>query len=121
MGDEDFVSGMFYCGAQSTNDGDMLPNSFTVMYNSVPLEAAIDIIMNKIADEISELDIEHATGSLSFKAVHTWQDFADIDINNAVKTSALIDAITSSTLVTLNSHAPEILGCLHEKWEAQVD
>lgn len=112
---------MFYCGAQTSADGDLLPGSFSVFYNGVSIQAACEIVMKKITDELLELDIHNADGSMSFVPINSWQDFADIELDDQVKTTALVEAMIASSILVLHNSAESLIGELQTAWAKEPE
>jgi hypothetical protein len=110
---------LFYCGAQTTADEDMLPGSFTVFAPSVPVEVAIELVIASIHDELQELDIKQAEGSLAFCAVSTWDEFAEIKIDDAVKMRALTEAMIASAYGAAISHGQHLAEVATATWIPQ--
>jgi hypothetical protein len=115
MEDAKPTEGMFYVGAQEA-DGQLLPGSFTVFYNAVPPQAAVEILVEKIAKDIAELDLDIASGTMTFKSIASWQEFAELELDDHIKTSALVEAITSSAAIILYNVKQDISNALHARW-----
>lgn len=94
---------MFYVGAQVDNDDEMLPQSFSVFSPIIQQDTAVQIIMLKVLEDIGKLDIEDAEGKMVFQGVFTWQEWADIKIDDHVKMEALAGSICELFLDTLAS------------------
>lgn len=107
---------MFYCGAQVTTDGDYLPSSFSVFPNSVPHEHAVQVILDKISDELMELDITKADGAISLQPICCWGAWADIKLDDEVKTRALLASMTDSFLTTMIMSGERIAPLLKHIW-----
>ena len=96
---------LFYFGAQTDNDGELLPGSFTVFACHISVHAAIEIIIRAIGEELEELGIDDAEGEMAFGHVTTWQEFADIKVPDSVKMDALSRAMIASTFAVAIDHA----------------
>lgn len=107
---------MFYFGAQSDNDGELLPGSFTVFAPHISINTAIDVIMQAIHEELVELDIDNAMGSMAFGHVTTWQEFADIKLPDDVKMRGLSTAMIASTFAVAIDHGSHLAECAQEIW-----
>ena len=95
---------MFYVGAQVTADGDMLPGSFTVFPKSIALEDMFEVIARRITQDLQDLPIEQSSGQIGLAKISTWQEFADIKIDDQVKSEALVySAVTSTAAMMFNS------------------
>ena len=98
-----------------------LPGSFSVFYNGVSIQAACEIVMKKITDELLELDIHNADGSMSFVPINSWQDFADIELDDQVKTTALVEAMIASSILVLHNSAESLIGELQTAWAKEPE
>lgn len=103
---------MFIVGAQRTNDGDMLPESFTVFSWQVNPIEAVSIIAGKIHKEFQELGIQRSSGSMAFKPIRTWQDFAELEVDDHVKMKALAGGIAAEFLAALASGDTSTIGSI---------
>lgn len=111
---------MFYCGAQLTADGDLLPESFTVFPNSTAIEDAAVEVLEKITDQIAELKLKAADGQMSFQSISTWQEFAELKIDDHVKLKALVDS-TMQTLAEFTAYTcTRLVPIMQESWLAPV-
>jgi hypothetical protein len=107
---------MFYVGAQEDSDGDLLASSFTVFYTGVPQSAAMEIIIHKIAHDIEGLGLDEAEGTVSLHGIRTWQEFADIPLDDDVKTVALLEAMTSSAIIIVHDVRDQLTEALKMRW-----
>lgn len=107
---------LFYFGAQTDNDGELLPGSFTVFACHISVHSAIEIIIRAIGEELEELGIDNAEGELAFGHVTTWQEFADIKVPDAVKMEALSQAMIASTLAVAVDHGAHLADAAMSIW-----
>lgn len=86
----------------------MLPKSFTVFSPLVDQEKAIMILIGKIGKELAALNIDDTEGVMCFIPVSTWQEFADIQVDDHVKMIALGTAVTTMFLEMM-AHTDELV------------
>lgn len=98
----DFKKVMFICGAQTDNDGDFLPKSFTIFSKLVPPDQAMAVVMEKIVGDIVGLNMMVAHGQVAFTPITSWEEFAGIEeIDDSTKMKALSAAIVTEFMGTL--------------------
>ena len=112
---------MFYCGAQATSDGDWLPGSFTVFTPLMDQEDAVIEVIRKVATDLAKLDFEESAGMVVFQGIYTWQDFADIKLDDHVKMTALGTAVTSTFLGMLANAGEKVSPLIGRAWTPQDD
>lgn len=108
---------LFYFGAQTDNDGELLPGSFTVFAPSISVETAIEIILQAIHEELVELDIDNAQGAMAFGHVTNWQEFADIKIPDNIKLRALASAMIASSFAVAIDHGGHLAEVATAIWD----
>lgn len=107
---------LFYFGAQTDNDGELLPGSFTVFACHISVNAAIEIIIQAIGEELVELNISDAQGEIAFGHVTTWQQFADVKVPDSVKMEALSRAMIASTFAVAIDHGSHLAEVAQAIW-----
>lgn len=112
---------MFYVGAQATSDADLLPGAFTVFSARCPKEEAVKVMVEKILDDLSELDIEAAQGQIAFIGITTWEEFAEVKVDDHVKMAALSTAVMDLLLRSMASCSNAVLPLFNTFWVPKGD
>lgn len=107
---------MFFVGAQVNPDGDMLPNSFSVFHRLTTFDDAIGHVVHKIGHDLIDMGLEEAEGTAELRAIRTWQDFADIELDDKVKMKALVAELMSSHMQLMLDSGPAVYEAQLEQW-----
>lgn len=109
---ESFDGVMFVCIAQKTNDGDLLPDTFNVFPLIADPKESINKVARKIARQGREMGLESGTGTLCVMPISSWKQFAEIEVDDHVKMSALAVSISSAYMDSMSSDSMEQLMAL---------
>jgi len=104
---------MFYVGAQVNPDGDLLPDTFCVFHRLTPFDEAIAHVVHKIGHSLIDMGIKEADGVAELQGISTWQDFADIKLDDDVKMKALLGEL-------MTSHMQLLLNCGNAVYNAAL-
>ncbi len=91
---------MFIVGGQVTPDHDLLPQTVVIVSRSTNPETAMAQVASKIVDDLEKagIEIDQAEGGMEFRPITSWQDFADLELDDATKMKALSSAIINEFL-----------------------
>lgn len=99
---------MFMCGAQATADGDLLPQSFTVLPRHYTDMEAAGVVIGKALADAETLGLTRSTGQMVLLGITSWEEFAVIEIDPYVKLQALTSAVVMGYLDTQMRHADKV-------------
>lgn len=107
---------LFYCGAQTNADGDMLPASFTVFSAGTAQDAAVQVVLGKVLEDLAEMEIPESMGLLAFQPICSWEVWAELDVSDEVKMTALVDAFAGVAFESMHTAATTTAEFLRLVW-----
>lgn len=114
--DPEYNEVMFIVGGQVTPDHEMLPQTVVIVSRFMEPEAAMAQVAAKIVDDLEAagIDVHEAKGGMEFRPIYTWQEFADLELDDVTKMKALAAGIANEFLHQFchNQNSAESLAAL---------
>lgn len=107
---------MFFVGGQVNPDGDLIASTFSVFNRLTSFDDAIAHIVHKISHDLTDMGIDEAEGVAELQGIRTWQEFADIELDDVTKMKALMAELMTSHMQLLLTCGPAVYDAQLKAW-----